>query len=469
MGRTVRRLSRPHGAVAILVILSWSVALWAIASPASALQQNDMIMQTSLTLTPTPSVIDYGGAATLAGGLSSSGGPVAAAMIALSSSTDGVSWTPLSTLTTDASGQFTTTVTPDGSRDSTSYRATFAGDNALAPATAEVSVAVRVALAAPSVPLSVGFGSTFTASAALLPQQVAGEAAPVSIDCYRLEGGLWVLRETLGAGVTSETRGSRYSARLSLPAPGSWRLRAVAAAGTQLESWSPWSDVVAVGATPDAPVWNRDGVLSLPERMASRDGARQLVVVTGRRIGARNGTLRLYDYSRGDWVEELSAPARFGFRGLTDGVLRHAGSLTTPTGIWRLPGFVFGTHAKPLSGVRMAYRRITRYSWWSAERGLTYNTWVESKKSIDGEHLADYPSDYEFAFSSGYNALPNPSVYGRGTAIFVHVFPATYTAGCVAVSRENMLRLVRALDPARQPACAIGTTRTGTRTSIRAY
>lgn len=469
MGRRARWFSRSRVAAAALVTLSCSVAVWAIASPASALQPDAVPATTSLSLSASPAVVDYGGTATLSGELSCAGGPVATAALELSSSADGTSWSQLTMLTTDQAGRFAATVTPDESRSTTSYRISFAGDTALAPAEAEVSVVVRVALAVPSVPLSVGLGSGFTASGTLQPLQVAGDAAPVSLACYRLEGGLWVLRETFGAGITSTAGGSGYAALLTLPAPGSWRLRAVAAQSTQLESWSPWSDVVTVGATPDAPIWNRDGVLSLPERMANRSDARQLVVVTGSSLGARTGTLRLYDYSRGDWIEKLSAPARFGFRGLTDGLRRHAGSLTTPTGIWRLPGFVFGTHARPPSGAHMTYRRITSHSWWSAVRGATYNTWVESRKAIDGEHLADYRSDYEFAFSSGYNARPNQSVYGRGTAIFVHVFPHAYTAGCVAVSRATMMRLVRALDPASRPACAVGTTRRGTRTWIRAY
>ena len=60
-------------------------------------------------------------------------------------------------------------------------------------------------------------------------------------------------------------------------------------------------------------------------------------------------------------------------------------------------------------------------------------------------------------------------MYGRGSGIFVHVFGRGYSAGCVSVSRAGMIRLLRALDPAKRPACAIGTTRRGTRTCIFAY
>jgi L,D-peptidoglycan transpeptidase YkuD (ErfK/YbiS/YcfS/YnhG family) len=226
---------------------------------------------------------------------------------------------------------------------------------------------------------------------------------------------------------------------------------------------------MTVTAVPDAPIWNRDGVTTIPERMVSRLNARQLIVVTGRALGSRDGTLRLFDYRDGDWVQKLAVRSRFGARGLIDGLVRRAGSRTTPTGIWHLPGFVFGTHPKPPGRVRMAYRRITRHSWWSAERNATYNTWVETARTVYGEHLADVPVQYEFAFSTGYNARPNPCVYGRGTAIFVHVFDPAYTSGCVSVSRAHMILLLRLLDRAKRPACAIGTTQGGTRSCIFAY
>jgi len=255
---------------------------------------------------------------------------------------------------------------------------------------------------------------------------------------------------------------------LLLP-PRSRRLQACHADDAHDATWSAISTLVTVTARPDEPVWNRDGVTTLPELMASRGASRQLLVVTGARLGSRDGVLRLFDYRDGDWVEALAGSARLGRRGLFDGLRRHEGSLTTPTGIWRLPGYVFGTHRRPPSGVEMVYRHITRRSWWSSARDATYNTWVETGRYIYGEHLADYPVEYELAVSNGYNAPPNSRIAGRGAGIFVHVFGRGYTASCVSVARGDMIRLLRRLDPAARPACAVGTLLTGTRTSIYAY
>lgn len=447
---------------------------------------------TTLALSATPAVVDYGGTAVLSGRLSIAGAGagdtgVAGATLTVTSSTDGLLWSDVTTVGTDALGGFSTPVTPTASYGRTTFNVAFAGSDALQPTAARLAVDSRAALGAPSVPLSVGRGSLFTMRGSLKPAPPAGTTAAVTIDCYRSESGLWVLRKTVtapvqaGAGASAASGGSDaahglnagdgavYSLTMSLPAAGRWRLSASYADDAHAPTQSANSPVVTVGALPDLPVWNHDAVKTLPERMAYRGGSRQLVIATGAGPGARSGALSVFDYHAGDWVRVMATPAKFGSNGLTNGLTRHAGTRTTPTGIWRMPHYVFGRHPHPPKGTRMAYRLITPRSWWSAEYNATYNTWVETARHVDGEHLADSPGPYEFAVSSGYNALPNQRVYGRGTAIFLHVNHRGFTAGCVSVSRRAMLRLCRLLDPSRKPVCAAGTTRTGTATSIYGY
>ena len=451
----------------VLVVLSCVAVLTAV-PPARAAYRGAAPQATSLSLSATPAVIDYGGSTTLAGQLSTASGPVAGVALELTSSTNGATWSQLTDVTTDASGEFSAQVTPDEAHSQTLYQIAFEGSADLAPAEAQIAVDSRPDLGAPVVPSTVGRASAFQAGGALQPQQGAGQP-PVALVCYRLEKGRWAPRRTVATTIADQASASRYAAKVSLPSPGTWRLRAVYGQGDPAETWSAWSATMTVTAGPDAPIWDRNGATTLPERMASRLNARQLIVVTAPRLGSRDGMLRLFDYRDGDWVRRLAVRTRLGSRGLIDGLLRRAGSRTTPTGIWRLPGFVFGTHHRPPAGLHMAYRRITPRSWWSSERNATYNTWVETSHAIDGERLADAPVQYEFAFSSGFNARPNPRVYGRGTAIFVHIFDPGYTQGCVSVSRADMVRLLRLLDHARRPACAIGTMRGGTRSCIFAY
>jgi L,D-peptidoglycan transpeptidase YkuD (ErfK/YbiS/YcfS/YnhG family) len=206
----------------------------------------------------------------------------------------------------------------------------------------------------------------------------------------------------------------------------------------------------------------------IPTRMAFTGDSAQLIVVTASRLGARTGTLRFYSRVNGHWKWVFSTAAKLGSRGLIDGTLRVAGSRTTPTGIWALPGYVFGTHAKAPAGTKMKYRHITRRSYWASARTALYNTWVETSSPVPGEHLYGVRA-YEHALSTGYNALPNEQVFGRGTGIFLHVNHPGYTAGCVSVSHAAMLRIFHLLDPNKHPRFAIGTTGRGTPTSIFSY
>jgi len=234
----------------------------------------------------------------------------------------------------------------------------------------------------------------------------------------------------------------------------------------QAESLTPSS---ATPSTPPAPA-------QTPERMTRLlPGSRQLIVITGTRIGSRSGMLAVYNESDGHWVKLLSAPANFGAKGLVDGATRSSGHLQTPTGIWTIGRFLFGQHARPPAGTMMPYRHILRDSWWSEEHNATYNTWVSSMSAVSGEHLADAVVQYEYAFNSGYNSPPNQRVIGRGTAIFIHCAEppgnslGKYTHGCIAVDRSVMKRLFTVLDPGRDPSCAIGTLEEGSPTSIWAY
>jgi L,D-peptidoglycan transpeptidase YkuD (ErfK/YbiS/YcfS/YnhG family) len=213
---------------------------------------------------------------------------------------------------------------------------------------------------------------------------------------------------------------------------------------------------------------------TVPQQMRTTvSGSTQLIVITGKKLGSTTGTLRLYNKKNGRWVQVLSAPADFGKKGLVDGAKRKEGGLQTPTGIWRVGSFVFGTHAS--AKTKMPYRRVSPNSWWSSVRNSTYNTWVESKSKVAGERLKSSPVQYEYAFNTGYNAPPNKRVIGRGTAIFIHCFEppgnafGKYTYGCVAISRANMIKLFATLDPKRKPTCVIGTEAKGTATSVYSY
>ena len=205
----------------------------------------------------------------------------------------------------------------------------------------------------------------------------------------------------------------------------------------------------------------------LPLGMATTlPGSAQMIVATGAKLGATHGTLRIYNLEGVAWTQVLSAACRFGTNGLIEGSKRVMGDRATPTGIWWPGGWVWGWPASAPPGTLMPYRQTTANVWWSDENNATYNTWVVSSRHVGGEHLVDATVQYEFALSTGYNAPPNEVVRGRGSGIFLHVFdPPDYhnglTAGCVAVSRADMVSVFRTINPALKPSFAIGTEAAG--------
>ena len=179
-------------------------------------------------------------------------------------------------------------------------------------------------LSPPAVPGTVGRDTRFAASGVLAPAHPSGPDV-VTLLCYRREADGWTERAAFAAGgVDRDPDSSVYRGSVTLPSAGVWRLRALHEDAEHGPAWSDWSESLTVTDRRDAPIWDRDGVTTIPERMASRLDARQLVVVTGARLGSRTGRLRVYDYAAGDWLRRTSVPVRLGTNGLVNGLNRRA-------------------------------------------------------------------------------------------------------------------------------------------------
>ena len=137
----------------------------------------------------------------------------------------------------------------------------------------------------------------------------------------------------------------------------------------------------------------------------------------------------------GDWSRKMSVYCGYGRNGLNDD--RYEGDRTTPIGSFPIL-HAFGIASNP--GTSMQYRKVTNNSYWSGEYS-TYNQWVESSRKVSGEHLIDY-YQYKYAMAIGFNR--NPTVYKKGSAIFLHCksYDHWYTAGCVSVEESVMKKLL---------------------------
>lgn len=140
-----------------------------------------------------------------------------------------------------------------------------------------------------------------------------------------------------------------------------------------------------------------------------------------------------------------------GRNGFAEVDAKREGDGRTPEGVYPL-GLVFGYGATADS--RMPYRRMTdRDIWVDDPNSPDYNRLRKKgetrARSFEDMVLPDHR--YKYGIVVEYNT--NPVVPGRGSAIFIHIWKdeTTATSGCVALSEENILKLIRWLDPARKP------------------
>jgi L,D-peptidoglycan transpeptidase YkuD (ErfK/YbiS/YcfS/YnhG family) len=164
---------------------------------------------------------------------------------------------------------------------------------------------------------------------------------------------------------------------------------------------------------------------------------------------------RLYTYEKNGAAWRLAGfngvPATIGRNGLGK---QREGDGKSPEGTMRLLS-AFGTGPKP-EGVKIDYRQTTAHDVWVDDTGSPdYNTW----KTYDGDPADKWKSVekllllpcYKYAVVVDYNI--NPVVKGSGSAIFLHVWRNREkpTAGCTAVSEENMVKILKWLDPRKNP------------------
>lgn len=180
---------------------------------------------------------------------------------------------------------------------------------------------------------------------------------------------------------------------------------------------------------------DRDPLQAAIEACATAEKTEQIVLAVNRELSF---------WERGEdsaWRLRMEAACGYGKNGLVPGEERIMGSKTTPIGAFPLT-LAFGTGENP--GTDMIWRQITEASYWSEAEDESFNTWVESETPVPGEHLIDY-YQYKYAVNIGFNL--EDIVYSRGCAIFLHVKNRNSwdTAGCVSLSEEDMLALLRML------------------------
>ncbi len=139
------------------------------------------------------------------------------------------------------------------------------------------------------------------------------------------------------------------------------------------------------------------------------------------------------------------------------------GTGKTPLGTFRMP-WAFGMHKQKAKWDR-SYRRARKGSYWVLDNQSDYYNryrkksqggfrwWLDSSDPNASERLRDYPTQYEFSFTTSFN---HHQVRHRGGAIFLHVNGSGATAGCVSAPRWFLRKLMYRVRRDQAPLIAIG-------------
>lgn len=184
-------------------------------------------------------------------------------------------------------------------------------------------------------------------------------------------------------------------------------------------------------------------------------GAGQAIVVTADGYENSFATLTAYDRDGSRWRKVLGPwNARIGRNGFAPPGEKEEGDGRTPSGSYGF-GFFFGVAPNP--GVRFEYRQVPDDTivWDEDPSSSTYNLWIDLD-DFGGGHDPEgmyQPVAYQHGAVIAYNTARTP---GLGSGIFLHATTGRATAGCVSLPVDQLVTVLRWLDPARSPRIVLG-------------
>jgi L,D-peptidoglycan transpeptidase YkuD (ErfK/YbiS/YcfS/YnhG family) len=193
-----------------------------------------------------------------------------------------------------------------------------------------------------------------------------------------------------------------------------------------------------------------------------RTGTEQVVTVN--HTDGYHATVTFWKLTDTGWEARFSAAdGRIGYGGLVRGTKRKQGTGTTPLGTYGLP-WAFGMDA-PDAAWTLRYRQVETGDFWVQDNESAYYNryrnqaeggfrwWLPSSDPDSSERLTDFGHQYRIAIVTDFNQR---QVRHRGSGIFLHVNGAGATAGCVSAPGLFLDKVMRVLDPDRNPVIAVG-------------
>ncbi|RFB15315.1 hypothetical protein DZB84_12995 [Bacillus sp. HNG] len=216
-----------------------------------------------------------------------------------------------------------------------------------------------------------------------------------------------------------------------------------------LSETKPVGEKSVVGATP-APstttVTKPEKSGNIADTLKTVNGNQQLILVTTNGYNTNRATIQAFEKDEsGKWNLFLNTTGYIGKNGFTAN--KKEGDGKSPVGKYTI-GTAFGQKGNP--GTKLPFRNITNDDVWVDDpESPLYNSW-QSRNATQGQWKnAENMMHrlYTYGFVINYNTERTPY---KGSAIFFHV-GSGYTLGCTATSEANVIKLLKWLDPAKNP------------------
>jgi L,D-peptidoglycan transpeptidase YkuD (ErfK/YbiS/YcfS/YnhG family) len=176
----------------------------------------------------------------------------------------------------------------------------------------------------------------------------------------------------------------------------------------------------------------------------------QAIVVHPVKKNSMQAQVSAWQRSGNSWHRCYFVSAVIGRNGLASAGEKKEGDGKSPSGIFPLgPAFGYAS----LGETALLYRQATENDFWVDDvHSLQYNQWVSGTPAAHSYERMKRSDDlYQYGAVIGYNT--HPVVPGAGSAIFMHIWRGYNkpTAGCVAVNKRNLRKILRWLDKDDQP------------------
>lgn len=206
-----------------------------------------------------------------------------------------------------------------------------------------------------------------------------------------------------------------------------------------------------------------------PPKEPSYSTSLQAVVVTTKGWDTFTGTARLFERrDAGSGWKRLGGefPVVVGRNGLAmdesdrwfeeaAGLPKREGDGRAPAGIIPLT-FAFGRTERP-GDIKLPYMRLEEFTECVDDVGSNHYNKIVNRMQVgnfdwkSSEKMLAVGDQYDLGVFVAYNSYPAARTFG--SCIFLHIWKdaGSGTAGCTAMSRENLERVIKWLDPAKNP------------------